>query len=75
MDRVKKLIQSEGRVPWSYKMVLIGELLGCSNGLWTMIRVEILWWLWLARLDAIYGGLSEDFGVLKDKLIKAREGY
>ena len=31
--------------------------------------------MWLARLDAIYGGLKEDFGKLKEKIIKAGEEY
>ena len=57
------------------KSLLIGDFVGCSNGLWTVLRVEILWWLWLARLDAIYGGLKEDYGKLKEKIIKAGEEY
>ena len=43
--------------------------------MWTVIRVETLWWLWLARLDAIYGGLKEDFRMLKEKIIKVEEEY
>ena len=61
--------------PNRLKSRIIGDPVGCSNGLWTVLRVEILWWLWLARLDAIYGGLKEDFGMLKDRLIKLGEGY
>ena len=75
LDRVKNLIQSEGRAPWSYKSLLIVGLVGCSNGLWMVIRVEILWWLWLARLDAIYRELRKDFGMLKDRMLKAGEEY
>ena len=75
LDRFKKLIESEGRATWTAKSLLIGESVGCSNGLWTVLRVEILWWLWLARLEAIYGGIKEDFGKLKEKIIKAREEY
>ena len=75
LDRIKKIIESEGRASWSAKSLLIGDSVGCSNGLWTVLRVEILWWLWLARLDAIYGGLKEDFGKLKEKMIKAGEEY
>ena len=75
MDQIKKLIESEGRASWSAKSLLIGDSVGCSKGLWTVLRVEILWWLWLARLDAIYGGLKEDFGKLKEKIIKAGEEY
>ena len=75
LDRFKKLIESEGRATWTAKSLLIGDSVGCSNGLWTVLRVEILWWLWLARLEAIYGGLKEDFGKLKEKIIKAREDY
>ena len=40
-----------------------------------VLKVELLWWLWLARLDAIYGGLKEDFGKLKEKIIKAGVEY
>ena len=75
MDQIKKLIESEGRAVWSTKSLLIGDSVGCSNGLWTVLRVEILWWLWLARLEAIFGGLKEDFGKLKEKNIKAGEDY
>ena len=75
LDRIKKLIESEGRASWPAKSLLIGDSVGCSNGLWTVLRVEILWWLWLARLEAIYGGLKEDFGKLKEKIIKAGEEY
>ena len=75
LDRIKRIIESEGRARWSVKSLIIGDPVGCSNGLCTVLRVEILWWLWLARLDAIYGGLKEDFGMLKERLIKVGEGY
>ena len=75
LDRIKKLIESEGRATWLVKSLLIGESVGCSSGLWMVLRVEILWWLWLARLDAIYEGLKEDFGMLKEKIMKAGEEY
>ena len=64
-------MQSEGRAQWTYKSLLFRE----SIGLWSVLIVEVMWWLWLARLDAIYGGLREDFGILKGKLLKAGEGY
>ena len=55
--------------------LLIGESIGCSIGLWSTLRVEILWWLWLKKLHAIYGNLFQDFSNLKDNLLKAGEEY
>ena len=68
-------IQSEGRAQWTFRSLLIGESIGCSTGLWTTSRVEILWWLWLKRLDAMYGNLFQDFRNLKENLLKAGEDY
>ena len=53
----------------------IGESIGCSSRLWATLRVEILWWLWLKRLNAMYGNLFQDFNNLKETLIKVGEEY
>ena len=50
-------------------------LSGCSSGLWATLRVEILWWLWLKRLNAMYGNLFQDFNNLKETLIEVGEEY
>ena len=39
------------------------------------LRVKVLWWLWIKRLDAIYGNLSQDFTKLKENLLKVGEDY
>ena len=54
---------------------MIGESTSCTIGLWTALRVEIFWWLWLAQLGAIYGDIQQDFGTLKNSLIKTGESY
>ena len=75
IHRIQQWIQSEGRAQWTFRSLLIGESIGCSSGLWAMLRVEILWWLWLKRLNAMYGNLYQDFNNLKESLIKVGEEY
>ena len=75
IQRFGDLVKSEGRVDWTYKSLLIGDSIGCSNELWTPLRTEILWSLWLYRLDVIFGGLRQNFFVLKEALMKTEENY
>ena len=75
LHRIQQWIQSEGRAQWTFRSLRIGESIGCSSGLWATLRVEILWCLWLKRLNAMYGNLFQDFSNLKETLIKVGEEY
>lgn len=43
IQRFEAPVKSEGRAEWNLKCLLIGYSIGCSFGLWSVLRMKILW--------------------------------
>lgn len=46
-----------------------------AHSLWTMLRIKILWSIWLYILDASFGGLSQNFFFFKKALFRVGRKY
>ena len=72
---INKYVFSGGRGWLSWKHLLIGESIGCSNESWMMIRTKILWFLWIERLAMIFQESIWNVCSLQHYLVNARERF
>ena len=75
LAKINGYVASSGRGIVSWKQLLLGETIACSNEVWTIIRTEVLWFLWIERLSAIYQGATRNTSSLKQCLVSVGERY
>ena len=73
--KINGYIACGGRGSISWKQLLLGETIGCSIELWTIIRTKILWFLWIERLSAIFQGATRNSSSLQQCLVAVGERY